>query len=149
MAPYYWDYPTSGTGYWDNYTGTATNTSTSGGGTYRRYHDTGTITSSTSTNSTNGWVYYSVVVRKDYLIEHPAHWSDADAADFVALVNDKTRTGFTITMLIKGDIAITDPNVERRSMADFVPLLLRHASAEDQKVIRDFFAAHPTTQPAA
>jgi hypothetical protein len=71
-------------------------------------------------------------------------------ADYVYLVNDATRTGFKITMVIHNDdIDITDPNVEKRDMEDFVPLLLSRASAEDQEKIRAFFEAHPLTPPMA
>ena len=63
-------------------------------------------------------------------------------ANFTKLINDDTDTGFTVEMWISGDIKITDPSIERRSMADFMPLLLSRASAADQDTIRKFFDRH-------
>lgn len=133
----YWDYPNQCGPYWRS-TSTTTTSTTGSSGTF--YYGTST--------STSTWPLTApqvVWVQRHYLIEEPEHWTDQDAADFTYLVNDATKTGFKVLMRMKGDVQIADPNVEKRSMADFVPLLLSRAQPEDQEVIRDFFEKHPLT----
>jgi len=62
---------------------------------------------------------------------------------FVKLVNMETKTGWLVTMVIKGDIIITDPNIETRTMEEFVPLLRWDASRNDNAKIDMFFDEHP------
>jgi hypothetical protein len=44
-----------------------------------------------------------------------------------------------VTLFIKGNVLITDPDVEKRKMEDFVPLLKKRASATDIELINKFF----------
>lgn len=78
-----------------------------------------------------------------YLVSAPAHWTDEDNIAFVHLLNQETRTGFIVEMVIKGDILITDPNIEHRSMKNFLPLLRVRARGDDGRKIDEFFKQHP------
>lgn len=132
----YWDYPTATSPYWGG-------SSTRGGLSYRSYSSAATTNSSTYSSM----IYVRII--RQYLVKAPEHWSKTDVADYVFLVNDATQTGFKVTMVINdGDIDITDPNVEKRDMADFVPLMLSKANPEDQEKIRAFFAEHPIDPPS-
>ena len=82
------------------------------------------------------------VCRREILVEHPEKWSEEDHKDYINLVNSETKTGWRGKMLIRGDIKIIDPNIEVRSMRDFIPLLKDRASAEDKQKIDDFFQEH-------
>lgn len=129
----FWDY-NSDTSAWP------TGTSTTTGGYTHSHISTGTSTSTTSTTSTaNTITYYRQVIRK-YLITAPVHWTKEVRANFTKLVNDDTETGFTIEMWIDGNIEITDPTIDQRSMEDFVPLLKSRASLKDRDLIDSFFA---------
>lgn len=132
MAAYYWDYNgTAGTG--TPITSDQTGTTTSDN------YCTVTITDSTRTTTCGGFYVVSPPPRQ-IVVRHPAGWTDEQHAKYVQLVNDRTNTGWRVTMLMKGgDIAITDPNVEIRDMKDMVLLLKDRASATDREIIDDFF----------
>src|SRR6478609_8716746 len=101
----------------------------------------GDSTASTSTFYINPyWIPKTIVysVRK-ILVECPEKWTDEQGLAFVELVNLKTKTGWKVTLVIKnGSILITDPNIEKRAMIDFIPLLKDNASKEDCELINDF-----------
>jgi len=106
-------------------------------------------TSSTTGSSVTYDYVYSYRMRS-ILVEPPSHWTLDDVLAFVHMVNFETNTGWTITMVFKdGDIIITDPNVERRTMKDFIPLLKSRISLEDKKIINAFFDSHPLDVEAA
>lgn len=115
--------------YWD-YHSTATTTAT------------GTTWGSPWTSASTATYYFSY---RQILVETPEHWTDEDVEAFVRLINIDTKTGFTVTMVIKGDILITDPNVETRSMKNFAPLLRSCATKGDLGKINEFFNTHPLT----
>jgi hypothetical protein len=114
--------------------------------------DTSTGWDINCTNTDTAASRYEWVVRT-YLVEAPAHWTEEDQDAFTRLVNIETHTGFKVVMWIRGgDILITDPNVERRTMADFVPLLKAYGSQADRDAINAFFDEHglePPEEPAA
>lgn len=76
------------------------------------------------------------------LVTIPQHWSGADVREFVKLVNEDTHTGWTVSMLITGDVLICDPRIETRSMSEFVPLLKWRADVLDRGRIDGFFSVH-------
>ncbi len=115
--------------YWDGYSNNSTGQSTASYG-------WGNSWTSTSTMYYPVWTY-SVI--KKYLVEAPQSWTQEAIDKFIRLVNIDTRTGFRVEMVIKGDVLITDPEIEKRSMKDFRPLLSFHASAEDNEKIKAFF----------
>lgn len=136
----YWDYSTTST--------TTTQTASWWDSQLRPSATTYTATStSTTTTSAGTWTCVYYVQPRAYLVETPDHWDEATLASFVRLVNDETKTGITVTMVIKGEILITDPDVERRAMADFVPLLKRRANATDRAKIDAFFAEFGAEEP--
>ena len=116
------------TTYWD-YNGT--------GSTTTRSDWIGSTANWTTTATDTAWSAYRTV--RTILVEAPKSWGEAIQAALTKLVNDETDTGWTITMWIRGDIKITDPNIERRSMKDFVPLLKHRASERDRSLIDKFF----------
>lgn len=125
----YWDYHRWGTG-------TAT-TSASSSSAYGRIFDTSDCTSA------GGYTQWRTVTRK-ILVYAPENWTEEQNMKFVELVNIKTKTGWKVTLVIKGGhITITDPNVERRTMSEFVPLLKYEAIREDIILINDFFDSNP------
>jgi hypothetical protein len=74
----------------------------------------------------------------------PENWSDEQNMKFVELVNIKTKTGWIVTLVIKnGDIIITDPDIERRTMNEFAPLLRKNANDSDLELINKFFTENP------
>jgi len=123
MATDYWDYWNDATGY----TGTATSgtltTGTATTGTYTTWYD---ATSSTP------------IVRK-MLVRIPESWGKSKIAAYTKLINDDTNTGWTVEMIITGDIKITDHSIEVREMKEFVMLLKQRASQTDRHTIDDFF----------
>ena len=119
--------------YWNPYTSSSTSTSI--------WNDPWGSSASTHTG---GYYYYGIkVVVKQILIEMPETWDDNASEDFVRLVNLETNTGWKVTMVIKGDILVTDPNVETRTMDQFIPLLSERASQEDLEKILQFFIDYP------
>ena len=97
--------------------------------------------SSTGTSeNTWGWrmPYY-----KMYLIHVPKKWIKEDCLAYSDLINKKTNTGFKVSLIIDVHVIITNPEVETRTMKDFIPLLLSHANYRDATTIRNFFAKHP------
>ena len=61
------------------------------------------------------------------LVSSPKNWTKEQNMEFVELVNIKTKTGWIVTLVIEnGDILITDPNVEKRTMIEFTPLVAFH-----------------------
>lgn len=133
MAPTYWDY---------NSTASTTTTGSYYSSNCINTFATTTTPSCYGNNAINALAYYTPPPRQ-ILVPTPAHWTRQQQALFVRLVNDETKTGWLITMLIEGNILITDPNVEIREMEAFALLLKRHAGAEDQRRIDAFFAANP------
>ena len=133
MGINYWDYTGTGTSY-NNITPID---STSG---YERIFDTSTTGSSwTPTN-----IYYRETRTRKILVIHSEHWTEKQGLKFVELVNIKTKTGWIVTLFIKGDVLITDPNVEKRTMEEYIPLFRNKASATDIKIINKFFKKNPT-----
>lgn len=65
----------------------------------------------------------------------------------VDLVNRETKTGHYIEMVIWGDVTITDPNIETRTMKEYVPLLCSYANPADLKKIVRFFKKHSPEGP--
>ena len=96
---------------------------------------------SNSTGS-SAWQYAWIYPPRQILVTCPEHWAEDDAIAFAKLVNVETHTGWLVTMIIQGEVVITDPNVETRTMAEFAPLLRWHASARDREKISAFFAEH-------
>ncbi len=117
-----------------------------------RYWDSGTTSGTWSTNdsswsnasnTSSNYCYYRTAIRR-FLVASPEHWTDDDALAFVELINEKTNTGFKVTMLIKGDVLITDPWIEKRTMEEFLPLLRSSAvTRNDRTLIDEFFKLHP------
>lgn len=114
-----------------------------------------TITSDAS-SSTTATPYYTITTMatgtaqhyyypppRRYLIPKPDQWTREQELAFVRLLNEQTHTGWKVEMLISGDVLICDPNIEKRSMEDFVPLLKLNASATDKAAIRAFFNDNP------
>lgn len=125
----YWDpWATSTTSSSDP---TGTDTSTTG---RTWYHPVQTATSS-------GW--YPQVITKRVLVPKPKKWTDKQSEAYVRLVNYETKTGWKVTMIISGDILVTDPNIEKRKMEDFIPLLKENANSIDIEKINKFFAENP------
>jgi hypothetical protein len=94
---------------------------------------------STSSSST----IYTFYPARRFLIEQPESWTNNDAIAFVHLINDETKTGYIVEMIINGDVLITDPNIEHRTMKQFIPLLRRSATNDDRDKINSFFIEHP------
>ena len=117
---------TGGTTYWQGQTSSTTN-----GSTHSNYH----------ADSTSGSGYGCCRYRW-ILVSAPVHWDKIDSLAFVDLINNKTKTGCTVTMVIDGEILITDPDIETRTMEEFLPLLKKLASSDDIKTINDFFSEH-------
>src|ERR1051326_182317 len=84
-----------------------------------------TVSGTTSTCDCTG--NYSITITytppRQLLVTNPKKWTKKTRLAFAELVNRKTRTGWIVTMIIDGEITVCDPNIERRSMRDFVPLL--------------------------
>lgn len=148
----YWDYnptsTTSGNYYnprtiWRSYTDGGT-TSTTG---YDWSNQTGTASTWGSPNTL--YYYYTATVRVEkVLVRVPEHWGEPEIAGFTRLINDETKTGWTVEMVISGDIKITDPTVQIRDMAAFALLLKRYANQSDRETIDRFFATVPIEKPA-
>lgn len=123
----YWDYNRHGS--WTS--GTTGTTSSS----YTNAYDT---------SASPSYHYYRTYTVRKILITAPENWSEEQVMSFTELVNIKTKSGWIIRMVIKnGNITITDPDVERRTMNDFIPLLKKHCSNEDIQLINDFFSKNP------
>ena len=97
-----------------------------------------------TTTATPNTSYYYRVVTKTILVPKPDKWTEEQNLAFVNLVNkETTTTGCKVKMIIKGEILVTDPNVEKRSMTDFIPLLVDQASYSDTQKIYKFFLDNP------
>jgi hypothetical protein len=86
---------------------------------------------------------YTFYPARRFMIEQPESWTNNDAIAFMHLINDETKTGYIVEMIITGDILITDPNIEHRTMKQFIPLLRRSAIKDDRDKINSFFVEHP------
>ena len=113
------------------------------------YHDYGSTTTTGADTWSTGWTgassttwYYTTEIRK-YLVTCPENWGQSIIDAFCRLVNDDTDTGFSIDMIICGDIKITDPNIDVRDMESFRLLFKSHASVSDKEKIDAFFNANP------
>ncbi len=113
---------------------------------YWDYNDTGTTTSTwgdTDSTSTATPSYLSIAtptmrVRR-ILVRIPDRWDKEKHAAFVKLVNRDTNTGWKVEMIITGDIAIVDPDIETREMDEFAILLKENADFSDKRKINAFF----------
>lgn len=105
-------------------------------------YDSNISVTATGSTSVGGTFVYRLPPPRRMFVEGPKGWTDADSIAFAELVNSKTNTGWKITALIKGDILIMDPSIEKRTMADFIPLLLNNANGEDKSTIVRFFEEH-------
>lgn len=106
----------------------------------------------TDTTDTSGWGYcsptrgfgysptptYRTVTRK-ILVRSPENWTKEQTLKFSTLVNKEIDTGWKVTLIISGEIVITDPDVEKRTMEDFIPLLKDTATKRDIHKIECFF----------
>ena len=112
-----------------------------------RYYDddwTGTnVSSSNSSDTASNYYYISRVYVQRILVESPEHWTERETLAFADLINHETQTGWQVTMIIKGEILIIDPEIETRSMENFLPLLKKQAGQHDSKKIDEFFTSHP------
>lgn len=89
------------------------------------------------------WHYVNYIPRK-ILVRAPEKWTEEQNMKFVELVNIKTETGWMVTLVIKnGDIIITDPDIEKRTIKEFIPLLLNSANMDDVAIINEFFSDNP------
>lgn len=125
--------------YWDPWA-TSTNSSTTA-----PYSDgTWSTWTNSSTSATGGGWYYTttVIVTRKVLVIEPEHWTDEIADRFLRLVNIETNTGWKVELRIKGDVLITDPSIEKRSLEEFVPLIKSKASGADLEKFNAFFAEH-------
>lgn len=125
-------------GYWDN---NDTTTTTGPGYGDPWYSDTG----STSTSTTATPYYFNTVrvVTKQILVTEPDHWSEDDSDAFINLVNNHTDTGWKVTLRMRGDIEIIDPDIDVRTMEQFIPLFKSKAHHHDVVKINEFFVEHP------
>jgi hypothetical protein len=129
------------TNYWDYYGTAATS--------WRRVTATDSSASFTYFSSGTTWASSGIyspcrVVNRKILVTAPDNWSDGQNMGFVELVNIKTKTRWKVTLVIKGgDILITDPDVEKRTMEDFIPLLKNSADIVDIEIINEFFNSNP------
>ena len=94
-----------------------------------------------SFDSTTG---YSV---RRIIVENPECWDEGVLLLFTDLVNNKTDTGWTIIMVIKGEIVYLEPDVETRTMERFIPLLKKRATRRDARAIDVFLNDHPFETP--
>jgi hypothetical protein len=124
----YWDYNGTSASTWRT---TSTNASTN--------YDTSLTGCGWSSSS----LYYPIPVTRKILVENPKSWTKEQGLKFVELLNVKTKTGFTVILLIEGNVLITDPDVEKRTMLDFIPLLRKRANDGDLQLINEFFENNP------
>ena len=122
-----------------------------------RYHDSTSATSGDWNSTTNAAAYgtgcssassaasgyYYLPKPRRILVSTPEKWSEKDTLAFCDLVNKETRTGWIVEMVIRGDVIITDPDIETRTMEEFLPLLKNRASRSDVAKIEIFFKEHP------
>lgn len=73
----------------------------------------------------------------------PKKWGKRVLMEWVDLVNHKTRTGWVVSMILTGEVIITDPNIEVRDFSNFVELMKWRASDADKKKIDAFVKKHP------
>lgn len=76
-------------------------------------------------------------------VENSPFWDDATVLQFVSLVNLKLSCGWRIDALIKGDVVIIDPNIEIRTMQDFMPLIYAGCGEVETGLLSEFLSAHP------
>jgi hypothetical protein len=145
MATWYWDYDRSIT---SDSTSTSSTTSSFGSNNGRRYYYYVGGTSTTTGSCTGAGTYWHVEIQR-ILVRAPEHWTEEQTAKFVRLVNDETKTGWKVEMVLTGDIRITDPNIQIRDMDGFKPLFKQGASADDRQKIDAFYAEHVENPPAA
>lgn len=77
------------------------------------------------------------------IVTCPKWWIRADTVACAKLINVETDTGWKITLIMYGDVDIVDPEIEKRDMCDFLPLLLSGASVEDIEKINAFMESRP------
>lgn len=133
MATNYWY--NDNTADWDGSVSSSSFTGSSGTGGVTRWVSIG----GTATGTSN----YIRVITRTILVKHPKNWTDKQGLLYVELVNKRIRTNWKVTMLIKGDILITDPNVEKRKMKEFILLLKDDISVEDVKIVNEFLKENP------
>ena len=118
--------------YWNNW---SDSTTTSGSASWY------SVDATSSTSTAFDFNTYPPPPRR-VIVKHPPHWDKKTTEAYVRLVNQDTKTGWRVTMLISGDLVIVDPTIDVRSMAGFVPLLKMRASDEDKAKIETFFERH-------
>lgn len=122
MAPEYWNPATWGS------------TATSGAG------------YGSSTTGTTGFSpsLIPVMVTRRIAVTHPETWTKEQSLRFVELVNVETTTCGKIELHIEGGkVLITDPAIESRTMAEFIPLMRRCASQTDLEKVDNFLKENP------
>ena len=82
-------------------------------------------------------IWYQPIVRR-ILVAAPKNWDKKRCLAFAKLINNKTNTGWNVEMIIKGEITITDPDIETRTMKEFLPLLKKRATKADINKIDKF-----------
>lgn len=84
-------------------------------------------------------VYVEPPPPRRILVSMPKEWSREKLGGWVDLINQKTRTGWIVEMMMfGGEIVICDPNIERRTFDEFLALLLWRASENDKALINEF-----------
>lgn len=128
---------TSGTEYWNfnDFLNDSSGTSTS-------------CNTASSTDSSNyiRWTYSTAPSIKRILVQAPEDWEEKDCKAFSNLLNNQTDTGWSVELFIKGEVKIADPNIETRTMKQFIPLLMNDAGRADKETINDFFEEHPINE---
>lgn len=114
-------------GYWDSSSANSTNPLWGN----RIFHD--------STYS----VYTIQRIPKQVLVITPEGWSNKEVFSFEELVNHRIDTCWSVDMIIRGDVSITNPNIEAREMKDFIPLLKYHTASRHIYKIDKFIKDHP------
>jgi len=87
--------------------------------------------------------YYTIWhTPRQVLVIVPEIWSDEDTLAYEKLIHE-IDTPWSIDMIIRGDVLITNPNIEIREMKDFIPLLKHHTAPCYVKRIEEFIKEHP------
>lgn len=125
----------TGDGTWPSET---TNTVTGEGTFSVEIEITNNSTDVTWSGGNTGTIRVRVPPPKRVVVPLPKHWTEQQALAFVDLINLKTKTGWKVTSLVRGDILICDPTIEKRPLRDFLPLLKLNANGEDASAIDRF-----------
>lgn len=94
---------------------------------------------STFTNTPSSYMFlYTPPPPRMLIVPLPKKWSKSRRLAWVKFVNEETKTGWKVIMIITGTIEIIDPNIERRSMKEFLDIMRWNACDEDRKKIDRF-----------